>query len=63
MNKEVRYTIDSQDRVRQWECWSGSKDGKPGIFYTDGLVGGKMKEPTFKESKEKNVGKSNYISP
>jgi len=61
--KETRYTIDSKDRVRQWQCWAGEKDGIPGILYTDGLVDGKMKDPIFKAAKEKNVGKANYISP
>jgi len=63
MNIETRYTVDSKGRVRQWQCWSGEKEGKPGIFYTDGLVTGKMKDPIFKEAKEKNIGKANYISP
>lgn len=59
MNKETRYTIDSKDRIRQWQCWAGEKEGKYGIFYTDGLLNGKMKDPIFKESKPKNVGRAN----
>ena len=67
--KEIRYTTDSKGNARQWHCWAGQKDGKYGIFYTDGRVNEKegddfkMKEPTFKEAKEKNVGKENYLSP
>jgi len=61
--KVIRYTVDSKDRVRKWECWYGqNSEGTWGIFYTDGLVTGKMKDPTFKASKEKNVGKANYMS-
>jgi len=69
VSKEIRYTTDSKGRVRQWHCWAGQKDGVNGIFYTDGLVNMsekddfKLKEPTFKEAKEKNVGKTNYLSP
>jgi len=59
-----RYTIDSADRVRIWQCWFGTNsEGTWGIFYCDGIVGGKIKDPTFKEAKEKNVGKANYLSP
>jgi len=63
-NKEIRYTIDSANRVRQWHCWFGTEDGgsRYGIFCTDGLLSGKMKDPIFTEAKEKNIGKANYIS-
>lgn len=61
--KVTRYTVDSKDRVRKWECWFGTNsEGTWGIFYCDGLADGKMKDPTFKEAKEKNVGKANYMS-
>ena len=61
--KVIRYTTDSAGRVRQWQCWfSTNSVGVWGIFYTDGLVTGKMKTPTFKEAKEKNIGKANYMS-
>lgn len=70
MNKETRYTLDSVGRIRQWQCWYGiNEEGKHGIFYTDGLLNEqeeddfKMKDPIFKEAKEKNVGKANYLSP
>jgi len=64
MEKQTRYTIDSSDRVRIWNCWSGmNEDGIPGMFTQDGIQGGKMKTPTFKAAEEKNVGKTNYISP
>jgi len=47
-----------------WQCWfSTNSSGIWGIFYCDGIVGGKIKDPTFKEAKEKNVGKANYMSP
>lgn len=58
----IRYTVDSADRIRVWGCWSGYKDGVPGIYYTDGIEGGKIKDPIFKAAKEKNIGKANYIS-
>jgi ATP-dependent DNA ligase len=59
----VLYTLDSKDRVRAWACWSCYVDDVPGIMYTDCILpDGKIKEPTFKTSKEKNVGKANYIS-
>ena len=62
--KVIRYTVDSADRVRMWQCWfSTNSSGIWGIFYCDGIVGGKIKDPTFKEAKEKNVGKANYMSP
>lgn len=69
MTKHIRFTIDSSDRPREWRIWTGMKGDVHGIFYTDGLVNlkedddFKMKEPTFKEAKEKNVGKANYMSP
>ena len=63
MNKTTRYTVDSADRPRQWQCWVGQDfDDRWGIFYTDGLVDGKMKDPTFKEAKEKNIGKANHMT-
>jgi DNA ligase-1 len=63
-DKTTLYTVDSADRVRMWKCWFGTNSaGIWGIFYQDGLVNGKMKDPTFKEAKEKNVGKANYMSP
>lgn len=55
------FTIDSAYRVRIWKCWV-SLDQIPGIFYTDGLEEGKEKTPTFKASKEMNVGKANYLT-
>jgi DNA ligase-1 len=63
MDKKKLYTIDSAGRTRVWECWVGTKENVHGIFYTDGLIDGKMKDPTFREAKEKNVGKANYLSP
>lgn len=64
-NRTTLYTLDSKDRIRQWQCWAGVDPvtGAFGIFYTDGLEDGKMKEPTFRRAIEKNVGKSNYLSP
>lgn len=59
---QIRYCCDSAGRVRVWACWVTEKDGKPGIEYTDGLLEGKIKNPTFKASIEKNVGKANYLS-
>ena len=57
------YTIDSAGRTRNWNCRLAEKDGVFGIEYSDGIVGGKQKDYTFKEAKEKNVGKNNYLSP
>jgi DNA ligase-1 len=63
MEKQTRYTIDSSDRVRIWNCWYGMNDGgNHGMFTQDGIEGGKMKDPTFKEAEEKNVGRANYMS-
>lgn len=62
MEKQIRYKLDSKDQLRQWQCWFGQEDDRWGIFTTDGLVNGNIKEPTFKASKEMNVGKSNFMS-
>lgn len=63
MEKQTRYTIDSSDRVRIWNCWAGiDEDGNHGIFTQDGIQGGKMKTPSFKAAEEKNIGKSNYLT-
>tara|TARA_R110002012_G_scaffold126846_1_gene278962 strand:- start:2208 stop:3404 length:1197 start_codon:yes stop_codon:yes gene_type:complete len=60
---ETRYTIDSKDKVRIWNCWAGKDvDGNWGVFTQDGLLDGKLKEATHKQSKEMNIGKSNYLS-
>ena len=59
----ILYTCDSADRIRIWGIWADNVNGKHGICYTDGLEDGKLKDPTFKEAKEKNVGKTNYMSP
>lgn len=59
---ETRYTLDSKDRIRIWNCWAGESNGIFGIFSQDGIDGGKMKDPVFKKATEKNVGKANYIS-
>lgn len=60
---ETRYTIDSSDRVRVWNCWVGVNDeGSHGMFTSDGLQDGKMKDPTFKIAEEKNVGRANYLT-
>lgn len=62
MEKQTRYTIDSSDRVRIWNCWAGvDEEGNPGMFTQDGIEGGKMKTPTFKMAEEKNVGRANYV--
>jgi DNA ligase-1 len=58
--KTTLYSEDSKGRIRMWEGWVSPDE--QGIFYTDGLMGGKMKTPTFKESREINVGKSNYVT-
>lgn len=56
----VLYTLDSKGRTRAWACWSCYVDDVPGIMYTDCILpDGKIKEPTFKVSKPKNIGKSN----
>jgi len=61
--KSIRYKLDSKDKPRQWQCWySTDSTGVWGIFTTDGLVGGNIKDPVFKASKEKNLGKVNYMS-
>ena len=60
----VLYTTDSKERTRAWACWSCYMDDVPGMMYTDCILpDGKIKEPTFKASEAKNIGKSNYISP
>ena len=61
--KSILYKLDSKNKPRQWQCWySTDSTGVWGIFTTDGLVGGNIKDPVFKASKEKNVGKVNYMS-
>lgn len=63
MEKQTRYTIDSSDRVRIWNCWAGiDSDGNPGMFTQDGIQDGKMKAPSFKKAEEKNVGRSNHVT-
>lgn len=59
------YTIDSKERPRVWDCEAVlGPNGIHGIQYRDGLLeGGKLKDWTFKEAKEKNVGRENYLSP
>jgi len=63
MSRHTLYTVDSKDNVRIWNCWAGVDEGdNPGIYYQDGIEGGKMKDPTFKMAVEKNIGKANYLS-
>tara|TARA_R110002073_G_scaffold149966_7_gene303995 strand:+ start:8056 stop:9237 length:1182 start_codon:yes stop_codon:yes gene_type:complete len=69
MVKHVRYKIDSKGNPCQWFCWAGqNEEGVWGMFSTDGRVNVtdedefKMKDPTFKASKEKNIGKGNYMN-
>lgn len=69
MVKHVRYKIDSKGNPCQWFCWAGqNEEGVWGMFSTDGRVNVtdedefKMKDPTFKASKEKNIGKANFTS-
>ena len=49
------YTIDSSDRTRVWECDVAEVDGIWGVQSRDGIEGGKIKDWTFKEAKEKKV--------
>lgn len=58
----ILFTTDSKDRIRIWGCSFVYQDDIAGIHYTDAIEDGKIKEPTFKAAKEKNVGKKNYIS-
>ena len=63
MSKVTLYKSDSKGRIRVWQCWSGTnKEGEAGMYTTDGLLDGNMKEPGFKKSEEKNIGKSNYLN-
>lgn len=62
MEKVTLYKSDSSGRTRVWECWAGTNEsGEHGMFTTDGLLGGNMKEAGFKKSEEKNIGKSNFL--
>jgi len=56
---QYRVTLDTKGRVRYWCIWNEERDGVYGVCYTDFLESGKVKTPTFKESKPKNVGKAN----
>ena len=54
------YKLDSKGKVRLWECAvTELPSGLVGISYSDGLEGGKMKDPTFTKAVPKNIGKSN----
>ena len=46
-------------RVFRIEYQEGTDAFPPGIRYQDGLLGGKLKDFTFKEAKPKNIGKTN----
>lgn len=62
MDKVILYKSDSSGRTRVWECWAGTNEnGEHGMFTTDGLLDGNMKDPGFKKSEEKNIGKSNFL--
>ena len=60
---ETRFKIDSSGKTRVWNCWNGlGPEGSWGMFTQDGVLGGKLKEPTFKEAEEKNIGRANYLA-
>ena len=47
---QTLYKRDSKGKVRQWKVSVVLRDHTFGIETTDGLVGGKLKEPVFKEA-------------
>lgn len=54
--KTYLYKKDSSERIRQWSIRADDK----GIYTADGILGGKIKDETFKEAKPTNIGKANY---
>ncbi len=61
-NMVTLYSTDSKGKIRVWQASAGQKEGIWGIFTRDGLLDGKMKDPSFKASVEKNIGKANFMS-